>query len=81
MPIRFHKKQAMLDGFVTVEDAEALSNWLREGQGRGVHLGQCAQVHAAVLQVLMALKPRLVAAPADAHLAGALRAAGLPGAA
>ncbi|MDT7835970.1 hypothetical protein [Aquabacterium sp. OR-4] len=80
MPIRFNKKQAMLDGFVTVEDAEALSNWLRDGSGRAVHLGQCAQVHGAVLQVLMALKPRLAAAPADAHLAATLHGAGLAGA-
>ena len=81
MPIRYHKKQAMLDGFIAVEDAEALSNWLREGSGRGVHLGQCAQVHGAVLQVLTALKPRVVAAPSDRQLAAALQVAGLPGAA
>lgn len=80
MPIRFHKKQAMLDGFVAVEDAETLSNWLREGPGRGVHLGQCAQVYGAVLQVLLALKPRVVAAPADRQLAAALAAGGLAGA-
>lgn len=79
MPIRYHKKQAMLDGFITVEDAEALSNWLREGAGRAVHMGQCAQVHGAVLQVLMALKPRVVAVPADRPLTAALQAAGLPG--
>lgn len=77
MPIRYHKKQAMLDGFVAVDDAEALSNWLREGAGRGVHMGQCEQVHGAVLQVLMALKPRLVAQPSDRHLAAALASAGL----
>jgi len=80
MAIRFHKKQAMLDGFIAVEDAEALSNWLREGSGRGVHLGQCAQVHGAVLQVLLALKPRVVVPPADKHLAAALASAGLAGA-
>ena len=72
MPIRYLKKHAALEGSVTVEDAEALGAWLREQPSPAVHLGKCEQVHAAVLQVLMALRPRVVAPPADAWLAHAL---------
>ena len=74
MAIRYLKKHAALEGLVGVDDAEGLSNWLRERNAPAVHLGQCEQVHAAVLQVLLALKPRIVAPPADAWLAAALAA-------
>ncbi len=72
MAIRYLKKHAALEGYVTVEEAEALANWLREQPGRAVHLGRCEQVHGAVLQVLLALRPRIAAAPAEPWLAQAL---------
>ena len=72
MAIRYLKKHAALEGFIGADDAETLSNWLRERNAPAVHLGQCEQVHAAVLQVLLALKPRVVAVPADPWLAAAL---------
>ena len=72
MPIRYLKKHAALEGLVTAEDAEALSNWLRDQNTPAVHLGKCEQVHAAVLQVLLALSPRISAPPADPWLAQAL---------
>jgi len=72
MAIRYLKKHAALEGAVSADDAEALSNWLREHQAPAVHLGKCAQVHAAVLQVLLALRPRIVAPPTDPWLAAAL---------
>jgi hypothetical protein len=72
MAIRYLKKHAALEGFVGVDDAESLSTWLREHNAPAVHLGKCEQVHAAVLQVLLALKPRLVTPPAEAWLAVAL---------
>jgi hypothetical protein len=72
MPIRYLKKHAALEGHVSVDDAEALAQWLRR-QGRpAVHMGRCDQVHAAVLQVLLALRPALVAPPANPWLAQAL---------
>jgi hypothetical protein len=37
-----------------------------------VDLAHCDGVHAAVLQVLLALRPRVQAAPRDPLLAGAL---------
>jgi hypothetical protein len=72
MAIRYLKRHAALEGFVGVDDAEALSNWLRERAAPAVHLGKCEQVHAAVLQVLLALRPRIVAPPTDACLLAAL---------
>lgn len=72
MAIRYLKKHAALEGQVTAEEAEALGLWLREQARPAVHLGKCEQMHAAVLQVLLALEPRVSAAPADAWLAAAL---------
>jgi hypothetical protein len=75
MPVRYLKKHAALEGYVTVEDAEALANWLRDQNAPAVHLGKCDQVHGAVLQVLLALGPRISAPPPDPRLAAALAGA------
>lgn len=75
MTVRYLKKYAALEGHVTAEDAEALAHWLGEQNAPAVHLGKCEQVHAAVLQVLLALAPRVSAPPADPWLAAALVAA------
>lgn len=72
MAIRYLKKHAALEGHVGVEDAEALAHWLRGHKSPAVHLGKCASVHAAVLQTLLALAPRVAAPPADPWLALAL---------
>ena len=72
MPIRYLKKHAALDGVVTVEDAESLTQWLQQQATPAVHLGKCEHVHGAVLQVLLALKPKLCAPPADPVLAAVL---------
>jgi hypothetical protein len=72
MPIRYLKKHAALEGSVTADDAEALVTWMRDQNAPVVHLGKCEQLHAAVLQVLLALNPRVSAMPADPWLAAAL---------
>ncbi|MBX3602150.1 MAG: hypothetical protein KF863_16145 [Rubrivivax sp.] len=72
MGIRYLKRHAALEGVVGVEDAEALLQWLRAQPRPAVHLGRCAHVHAAALQVLLALRPRVLAAPPDPWLAAAL---------
>lgn len=72
MAIRYLKKHAALEGVVSVEDAEALAQWLREQARPAVHLGRCEHLHAAVLQVLLALQPKVVAPPSDRWLAAAL---------
>ncbi len=78
MPIRYLKKHAALDGVVTVDDAESLAQWLQRQGAPAVHLGKCEHVHGAVLQVLLALKPRLCAPPADPWLAAILASALAP---
>ena len=72
MPIRYLKKHAALEGQVSAEDAEALSHWLKDQNAPAVHLGKCDGLHSAVLQVLLALTPRIAAAPTDVWLARAL---------
>jgi len=75
MAIRYLKKHAALEGSVLVDDAETLTQWLLQQPAPAVHLGKCEHLHGAVLQVLLALRPRLVAAPADPLLAAVLRGA------
>lgn len=78
MGIRYLKKHAALEGYVTVEEAEGLQQWIQGQANPAVHLGKCEQVHAAALQVLIALRPRVVSPPAHPWLCLAL---GLPQAA
>jgi len=75
MGLRCLKKHAVLEGQVTVEDAETLLQYLRQAAKPAVHLGACEHLHAAVLQVLLACRPKLVAPPPDARLATLLEAA------
>ena len=73
MSIRYLKKYAALEGHVAVDDAEALAQWLQKQPAPAVHMGKCEHVHGSVLQVLLAVGPKVVALPADAALAGVLR--------
>ncbi len=72
MTIRYLKKYAALEGVVTVDDAEALAQWIRTQALPAVHLGKCEHVHGSVLQVLMALRPKVAAPPVDPVLAAVL---------
>ena len=74
MTIRYLKKHAALEGTVTVEDAETLAQWLQKQAAPAVHMGKCEHLHGAVLQVLLALRPKVTAMPADPKLAGVLQA-------
>ena len=75
MTIRYLKTYAALEGHVTVDDAEALAQWLQQQAAPAVHLGKCEHLHGAVLQVLLALRPTITTLPADPLLAGVLQAA------
>jgi hypothetical protein len=77
MGVRYLKKYAALEGVVSVEDAETLAQWLRTQSRPAVHLARCEHLHAAALQVLLALQPRVMAAPGDPWLAQALAGAGI----
>ena len=72
MGIRYLKRHAALEGVVSVDDAEALLQWLRAQPDPAVHLGKCEHVHAAVLQVLLALRPKVLTPPREPWLAAAL---------
>jgi hypothetical protein len=72
MTIRYLKKHAALEDVVTVEEAESLQQWLRSQARPAVHLGKCEHLHSAALQVLLALRPRIVAPPVHSALISAL---------
>lgn len=77
MPVQFDNQTATLSGTVTVEEAETLSNWLKENSRDGAHpqvaMASCEHVHAAVLQTLLALQPVVESAPANPHLHSVLK--------
>lgn len=75
MGIRYLKTYAALEGHLGAEEAEGLLDWLRGQTRPQVHLGRCETLHAALLQTLLALRPRIKAGPADPWLCQAL---GLP---
>lgn len=68
MPINFLKTVAKLEGRCEVDEAETLFEWLQEHPGGRVNLKECQALHAAVVQVLMALKPPISVAPDDKAL-------------
>ncbi len=72
MTIRYLKKYAALEGIVSVDEAQALQDWLKLQPEPAVKVDKCQHVHAAVLQVLLALHPKVIGLPADPWLAGVL---------
>lgn len=57
-----------LAGHCGPDDAEALLRHLGEDPGAVVDWRDCTGIHAAVIQVLMALRPALVGPPSDDFL-------------
>ncbi len=72
MGIRYLKKHAALEDIVTVEDAETLMTWLKAQPKPAVNLSKCKHLHAAVLQVLLALRPQVIGEVSDPWLNAAL---------
>ncbi len=72
MTIQFGAQSAVLEGHVSVDDAETLAQWLRQQPVRTVDLGACEQIHGAVLQVLLSFQPDVTVPPADPLLAAVL---------
>jgi len=62
-----------LAGVVMVEEAESLATHLKEHPQSAVNLSACESMHSAVLQVLLALRPKLVGLPADPWLRSLLQ--------
>ncbi len=75
MAIHYLETHAALEGLVSAEDAEALQHWLQAQAAPAVDLSACEDVHAAALQVLLALQPTLQAPPGNRWLAQALTTA------
>lgn len=75
MPINFSDEAAVVDEVGTVDDAEALLEWLQLHPQAGVDLSACTHLHAACLQALMATRARITRFPADTALASWLRQA------
>lgn len=69
MAIQYKKLLAVFDDFIGVEEAEALLEWLLKNPKGKINLADCTHIHASSLQVLMAVKPAIVAPPNDADLA------------
>lgn len=57
MSIEYKKSVAVFEESVTVEDAEELLGWLIKNPKGKINLSTCKHIHAANLQVLMAVKP------------------------
>ena len=79
MSVAYTDKAAWLQGVVGVKDAEPLLEWMMASDEVTLDLSECQHVHGAVLQLLMAtresLRYRIVAWPADPHLADWLKGA------
>jgi len=69
MPFQFAKNMVTAEESCTVEDALPLLEFLQSHRGAKVDLGPCTHLHTAVLQVLLAAKPKITALPREAFLA------------
>ncbi|MDP4030418.1 MAG: hypothetical protein Q8P42_15800 [Gallionella sp.] len=69
MTIEYKNNLAVFNDVVSVEEAEALLEWLQKKSAARVDLSACTHLHPANLQVLMAAKPAIRAWPTDAGLA------------
>lgn len=80
MAIEYKKNLALFSDVVSVDEAEALLEWLQNESAARVDFTACTHLHPANLQVLMVAKPVISAWPQDAGLAAwlapALQAAG-----
>lgn len=69
MAFTFTKNTATAEGACAVEDALPLLEFLQAHRAAKVDLGPCTQLHTAVLQVLLAVRPKIAALPQEAFLA------------
>ena len=69
MPFDFAKTTATAGETCTVEDALPLLEFLIANRGAKVDLGPCTNLHTAVLQVLLAARPKITALPQEPFLA------------
>ena len=75
MSIEYKSNLAIFNDVVSVEEAEALLEWLQKNTAARVDLSACTHLHPANLQVLMVAKPAISAWPLDTRLAAWLQSA------
>ena len=68
MPVTFKKTVAIFEGDCVIEEAESLLEWLQGAHRRKIKLGPCRHMHTALLQLLMAYRPRIATWPTDPEL-------------
>lgn len=68
MAITYDKKVALFTDAISIEDAEILLEWLKKTPKSQLDLSQCTHMHAAILQVLMAVNPIIAAWPQAENL-------------
>jgi hypothetical protein len=66
--LQLGSRTAVLEGVVTVEEAEPLADWLRRTSAPRVNLRKCTHLHTAVLQCLLAAGVTISVPPADPFL-------------
>ena len=75
MAIEYRKNVVAFRDVVSVEDAEALLEWLQKKPTARADFSACIHLHPANLQVLMAAQPTVIAWPQDAAFADWLKSA------
>lgn len=68
MPMRFGKTTVVFEEGCTVEEALPLLEFLQAHPNSRVNLRTCTHMHTAVLQVLMAVAPKVAALPEEDFL-------------
>lgn len=75
MAIRYARSLAHFEERCAVEEALALVEFLRAHPRGKISLATCTSMHAALLQVILAMRPPVTQLPADPLLAALIGAA------
>lgn len=75
MAIEYRRSLAVFHDVVSVEDAEALLEWLQKRPAARIDFSRCSHLHPANLQVLMAARATVVAWPKEAAFGDWLKSA------
>jgi hypothetical protein len=68
MTIRYERNTAHFEATCGADEALDFIDWLRRHKAPKVDLAGCDHLHASLLQILLAARPRLVGQPRDAFL-------------
>lgn len=73
MPISYNKTTAVFKDVVSIEDVDALIEWLNDHPNGSVQLKDCQHIHTASVQVLMRKRPKIQDLPKDDDLSSWLK--------